>query len=248
MTFKNLAKTAIFIWVAFIGLVACEKEAIINLPPTQENVLSILPLGDSRVEGARPEYESYRYELWKNLVANDWSIDLVGTRKDEGHYANFNNLSFDADHEGTGGAQTSDILTTLAKIGSENIPQVILLGIGGNDLLDGQKTVAATIANIQEIIDILQTGNPQATIFLEQIAPGRSDFMTEATTAILNQFNEQIMEIGNAKTTTTSKVIIVNMAKDWSDDNMADEVHYNEVGAKVVADRYFEAMVANLNE
>lgn len=248
MTFKNLIKTAIFILVACIGLVACEKEATINLPPVQENVLSILPLGDSRVEGGRPDFESYRYELWKNLIANDWSIDFVGTRTDEGNYPNFNNQAFDTDHEGTGGAQTNDILETLAKIGTDNIPQIVLLGIGGNDLTVGKKTVAATIDNVNQIIEVLQNGNANVTIFLEQIAPGHSDYMTEELLRPFNQFNEQIIAVGNAKTTANSKVITINMAKDWSDDYMADEVHYNEAGAKVVADRYFEMMAANLEK
>ena len=48
---------------------ACNEDEIVVLPPVQDDVLSILPLGDSRVEGLRLEFESYRYELWKNLVA-----------------------------------------------------------------------------------------------------------------------------------------------------------------------------------
>ena len=141
-----------------------------------------------------------------------------------------------------------DIIATLNQIGLENIPDVVLLGIGGNDLLDGRRPVDETIASIHEIIDILQSGNESVSIFLEQIAPGRSDIMTEEVMTLLNQFNDEIIEVGNSRTTATSKVITINMAKDWSDDYMADEVHYNELGAKIVADRYFEAMKNNLNQ
>jgi len=38
------------------------------------------------------------------------------------------------------------------------------------------------------------------------------------------------------------------MASNWSDEYMADAVHYNEAGAKEVAGRYFEAMEMILGE
>jgi hypothetical protein len=38
--------------------------------PPNTNINKILPLGASRVEGAKPLYESYRYELWKDLKEN----------------------------------------------------------------------------------------------------------------------------------------------------------------------------------
>jgi len=226
---------------------ACNKEEIsTTLPPLQEDVLTILPLGDSRVEGNRPDYESYRYELWKNFVENNWPIDFVGTREDEGNYTAFQGTEFDRDHEGTGGAQTTDILRTLEAITPENTPPIVLLGIGGNDLLDGGKTVAQTISNIEEIIHLLQSRNEQITIFLEQIAPAKTNFMTDAFRNKLDQFNAQILAVGNAQTTVNSKIIVIDMAANWSDEYMADEVHYNEKGAKVVADRYFEAISATL--
>ena len=62
-----------------------------------------MPLGASRVQGNRPEYESFRYELWKDLIDNDWTFDFIGTQTDEATYPIYNNLSFDLDHEGRGG-------------------------------------------------------------------------------------------------------------------------------------------------
>ena len=79
---------------------------------------------------------------------------------------------------------------------------------------------------------------------MEQIAPARSDFMTPTLTQTLDQFNAQIITVAQSQTTPTSKIIVVNMAEDWSDTYMSDFVHYNEAGAKVVADRYFAALKA----
>ena len=34
-------------------------------------------------------YESYRYELWKKCIQNNYQIDFVGQQYDDGTYPNF---------------------------------------------------------------------------------------------------------------------------------------------------------------
>lgn len=249
---KNI-HIAILLIACLCSLIACTKEN--DLQPSKliitntENAVSILPLGDSRVEGNRPDFESYRYELWKKSVEQGFVIDFVGARSDESNYPDVMGQSFDRDHQGTGGAQTADILEFLNNIEVDtSVPDVVLLGIGGNDLTDGQKSVETTINNINQIIDWLQERNSKITIFLEQIAPARSDFMTSELTLVFHEFNKEIENIGLTQTTTNSNIVIIDMASNWSDAYMADEVHYNEAGAKEVAARYFEAMKIVLGE
>ena len=210
-------------------------------PAPTEAALQILPLGDSRVEGARPDFESYRYELWKNLRTNDWTVDLIGSRKDNASYPDFLDQCFDNEHEGTGGATTGDILNTLSNVEFEIAPEVVLLGIGGNDLLN-DIPVNQALNNIRQIVNTLQNEYGTVIIFIEQIAPGRSDFMTDEFTRSFDEFNRGVALLPDVLSTENSPVIIVDMATDWSDDFMADEVHYNEEGAKEVADRYFVAI------
>jgi lysophospholipase L1-like esterase len=205
---------------------------------------TILPLGDSRIEGAHPTYESYRYELWKNLVDRNWSFDFVGSKTEEGSYPSYNGLDFDLDHEGTGGAVTTDILATLqAVLTPATAPNVVLLGIGGNDLLGGS-TSATTIGNVNTIIDLLQENNAGITIFLEQIAPAMSSQMTPELIQLINEYNASILAVGLQQTNSTSSVFIVDMNSNWTDNYMADDVHYNEAGAKEIADRYMAAIEA----
>ena len=45
-------------------------------------------------------YESYRYELWKNLVENNYNFDFIGTQVDNGSYEDYDGQNFDVDHEG----------------------------------------------------------------------------------------------------------------------------------------------------
>ena len=74
---------------------------------------TIMPLGASRAEGARPLYESFRYELWKKLIENNKSFDYIGTQTDDASYPMFNNMDFDTDHEGRGGWTSGEILANL---------------------------------------------------------------------------------------------------------------------------------------
>lgn len=242
--FKNTIYMLFFSFI-LIQFSTCEKEN--PQPFINDGALRILTLGDSRVEGARPDYESYRYNLWKMLVDEDVDFDLTGSRLDEGSYPAYNGKEFDADHEGTGGAITDDILEIVqAVIERTGKPHIVLLGIGGNDLVEGS-TASRAIENITQIINQIQLLNDSATIIVEQIAPGLSSFMTPQITTVFNEFNMEIAKLSTQKSTPNSQVIVVNMAADWSDTYMADEVHYNEEGAQIVAQRYYDAMKPFLN-
>ena len=195
-------------------------------------------------------HHSYRYDLWKNMVESGWQFDLVGTKIDEWNYPTFMGLVFDANHEGTGGIQTSGILNELPGVlNSIDTPDVVLIGIGGNDLTDGGEPVPVPVANINEIIDILQSQNPNIFIFLEKIAPLSSEQMTSEFQSTLNNFNSQIDMIAQGQSDSMSTVIAVDMFSGFNDSHLtSDGIHYNEQGAKFVADRYYWSMQLHLDQ
>jgi lysophospholipase L1-like esterase len=223
---------------------ACEKDDDTTPKPQSNSINKILPLGASRVEGARPDFESYRYELWKDLKENDWTFDFIGTRSDEATYPAFNSMSFDIDHEGRSGSTSGEILNGLNDwLNQTGSPDIVLFSSpGGNDILDGQD-YNQTISNINAIIDALQTDNPNVTIIIEQLAPGRSDFMTAEYTNAFNQLNQDVLTIASDQTTTNSQVITVDMFTGFNDSHLADEIHYNEAGAEFIAIRYYNVLV-----
>lgn len=221
---KSILKSLLITLVLW-GAFACEEEEV------------------SGEEG----FESYRYELWKNLIDDGWQFDFIGTQVDEGNYPAYAAMNFDIDHEGIGGIETDGVLTNLNEVlNNAGSPDVVLLGIGGNDLL-ANDVPDDVINNINQIIDVLQTDNPNVTIFLEMIAPARSDAMSTEFTNGLTEFNSQITTVVSNQSNENSKVIAVDMNSNWMDEYMADDVHYNEAGAKVVADRYFAAINAELS-
>ena len=65
-------------------------------------------------------------------------FDLVGTNTDPRSYPTYQSLSFDPNHQGVGGHQTTDVLEELpGALSSIGTVDIVLLGIGGNDALEG---------------------------------------------------------------------------------------------------------------
>lgn len=229
--------------ILFIITNACKKDD--ESTPKQENISKnkILPLGASRVEGARPQYESFRYELWKDLKENSFEFDLIGTQTDDASYPVFGSDSFDNDHEGRGGWTSGEILNELGDWLNQTGPAdiVLLSSPGGNDALQGLPYSQA-VSNINSIIDILQADNPNVTIIIEQMAPGRSDIMTPELTDFFEQMQLEVVNISTNKTTSSSRVISVDMFTGFNDNLLADDVHYNGAGAEFIANRYFNIL------
>jgi lysophospholipase L1-like esterase len=240
---------SILIGVLLLMLHSCNKEEHLESPVENYSTNKILPLGASRVEGARPVFESYRYQLWKELIRNNWTFDFIGTQSDNAFYPRYNNQEFDNDHEGRGGITSDKIIAGLHDwLNQTGSPDIVLFSSpGGNDILIGQE-YNLVIFNINIIIDILQADNPNVTILIEQPAEGRSDFMTKAYTSAFNQLQEDILVIAKKQTTATSKVIAVDMFTGFKDNYLYDEVHYNKSGAGFIANRYYQELKKILKE
>ncbi len=230
--------------IVMMGLISCGDELIEQTNTnTNTTINKIMALGASRVEGNGPQYESFRYETWKDLIENNYSIDFIGTQNDPGSYPVIKNFNFDPDHQGRGGWTSGDILDQLeSDLNLAGTPDVVLFSSpGGNDALQNLPYDEA-IGNINEIVDILQDVNPNVTLIIEQMAPGRTDIMTEELLNYFNQLQDEILIIAKNKATTTSQVIAVDMFSGFTDAMLADDVHYNTKGAMFIAQRYFDVL------
>lgn len=240
---QHLFVRMVFLWLSLVIFISCreDSELVCEPPPITGQSLRILPLGDSRVEGdPSPDgYQSYRYYLWRTFQQQNWSIDFIGSKQSERTYPPVQNTCFDLDHEGTGGEVTAGILSTVENIDYDPAPDIVLLGIGGNDLLGEELSPQIVLKNVQAILQELQGRYPKVTIFVEEIAPARTDLMTPALTSRLSEFYQGISDLADQ---AGDQVINIDMHTDWSDSYMADEVHYNESGAREVANRYFQAI------
>lgn len=235
---KNL--TTIFIVSLILG---CSNDED-SPKPLSTSINKIMTLGASRVEGSRPDYESFRYNLWKNLIENNWTFDFIGTQSDQASYPSFNGLDFDIDHEGRGGWTSGEILDGLNDWLTETGPPDIVLfsSPGGNDALQ-ELSYSEAVSNISSIIDIIQSNNPNCIIIIEQMAPGHSNIMTSELTYFWNKIQQDVLDISENKTTSASQVIAIDMFSGFGDNFLADDVHYNEDGAVFIANKYYNVLV-----
>ena len=198
---------------------------------------------DSDSEG----YESYRYELWKKCIQNDYEIDFVGQQYDDGTYPNFMGASFDRDHEGIGGIESEGVLNNIEEVLLQsNHLDAVLLCIGGNDLLGGDDP-QTVIDNIGLIIEEIQNRFPNIIIFLEQIAPGNNEIMTNDFTQKLSEFNDLVYNTALTYSNQNSSVIAVDMSTNFTENLLADDVHYNQDGAVFIAEQYYSSISTIFN-
>ena len=240
--------------ITLLVFLSCKKTEKLPVPApiyscTDSSTYKIMPLGASRVVGNRPNFESFRYELWKYLSESGCSFDFIGTQIDDTSYPSFNGKYFDRDHEGRSGWVSEQILNELnVWLNETGAPDIVLFSSpGGNDGLQNL-AYKQTISNINAIIDELQSVNPKVTILIEQMAPGHSNIMTTELTSYFEQLNQDITTISNEQSTDSSKVIAIDMYSGFTDSMLADGVHYNKEGANFIATRYYNALINALDE
>ena len=182
---------------------------------------SIMPLGASRVQGSPPGYHSYRYKLWKKLRNNDWNIDFIGTQIDTELYPMVNDEEFDPHHEGHSGWTSGELLDELS------------------DWI---------MVNVVDIVEGLQEFNPEVTIIIEKMAPGHSAVMMGNLAVFHARLLNELDSIASALSTSTSQVLTIDMATGFTDDMLADPIHYNQDGATFIANKYYDALTPLLEE
>ena len=239
-----------FLLLFCVFIIACSDNEETGLPmdTPESTAINILPLGASRVQGARPVHESYRYELWQLIINAESNIDFIGNEIDASGYSDIMGQSFDRDHEGHGGFTSAQILARLEGwLEDIPVPDIVLFSSpGGNDALGGLPFENIQV-NVNAIIDMLQDRNPSVTIIIEKLAPARSDLMTGQLLDYFVRMQDEVDLIAADQTTDNSKVIVVDMATGFQDNMLADAVHYNTTGAKFIAVRYFTVLQDLLN-
>ncbi|MEK9614027.1 MAG: hypothetical protein VW080_08895 [Flavobacteriaceae bacterium] len=236
-------KNHLLFFVGILMFIFCDREEFSNPKPQSDSINKIMPLGASRVEGDSPEFESYRYELWKDLTDSGWIFDFIGTQSDGAYYPPYKGQNFDLDHEGRSGWTSEQILNEIEDwLNETGAPDIVLFSSpGGNDALEN-RPFDEVIMNIIGIIEILQKVNPTITILIEQMAPAHSESMTPDLTAYHKRLLEEVLTIAANQSTAFSKVIAVDMFSEFEDRFLADAEHYNQLGAKFIASKYFNVL------
>ena len=199
----------------------------------------IMPLGDSITNGSGSR-DSYRRPLWHMLTAAAIDADFVGSR-----VTAVPNPDFDLEHQGHSGWRADQFLENgmIANWAQTYLPDVVLIHLGTNDLLQGQG-VASTIVEIGQIIDSLRAANPMVIILVAQIIP-----MQNPTIPTVMELNLAIPALVASKDSADSPVRLVDQFSgfDAAGDTL-DGIHPNVGGEDKVAQEWFDAIQPLLAE
>lgn len=209
--------------------------------PTGPKRWRILPLGDSITSGV-PRCPTYRYWLWKKLSSSGYHFDFIGSQKThwtkrlKQRYADWN--TFDGDHEGHGGWKTDRMVRSLPDFLESYTPDVVLLHFGTNDVSSGDST-KSTLQELDQLIGILQQDNPEVVVLLAKIIPidGRRNSGVQA-------LNKGLDSIVAARRKGRAKMIVVDHFSGFDAKAQTfDGIHPNELGEKIMATRWYDALV-----
>ncbi|MBD3615426.1 MAG: hypothetical protein HUJ22_02555 [Gracilimonas sp.] len=210
-------------------------EVIASVP--ENKTVKIMPLGDSITEAF-----GYRLPLWNMLTGNGYSIDYVGSQS-EAHP----DLP-DTDHEGHGGWTIDDISAEVNGWLLTYQPDVVLLMIGTNDIAWWTSLSANQIADKHaHLVDQISNNiSPEAWILVGSIPPQSSEIVAPINidrSQLTIDFNQGVKERMQQRIDAGRNIIFVDIHSQLTLAHLADGIHPNEEGYKIIAETWYEALL-----
>ncbi|MEN6342446.1 MAG: SGNH/GDSL hydrolase family protein [Methanospirillum sp.] len=200
--------------------------------------VTILPLGDSITHGGTGDggilYPTYRAWLYQDLTALGYDVDFVGSLHQPAAPP-----GSDPDNEGHAAYTSAQVLAELSMwLQAYPPPQVVLIHLGTNDVLEGVPT-NVTIANLVSIIGVLRARNPTVTVLVAQIIPTS----VGSTNTAIEGLNREIAGL-SVLSTPQSPILVVDQytGYDGDADNQEGGVHPVTSGEKKMAYRWEGAL------
>ncbi len=201
----------------------------------------ILSIGDSITAGKHkvdPTPGAYRIKLWNNFVADGLNVNFVGSQ-----YNGPTNLK-DKEHEGHPG-WTINQITALVDNGllAKYQPDVVLLMIGTNDILRGDKT-STLKTELSQLIDQITGEQPNAHLLVSSIAPLDSSIKGKGRADIVKAYNDIIPQLVDQKAGQGQQITYVNAGGSLSlNDLVSDGVHPSAAGYNKLGKKWYDALV-----
>ena len=209
--------------------------------------VKVMPLGDSITQGVNDTlppggYPGYRAPLWDQLVLDGFDVDFVGSLVD-------GPASIDRNHEGHGGFRIDQILASLNSYLTAAGPDVILLHIGTNDLLQGA-SVDQTTQRLAELMDRIHELRPTAHLIVTSIISVRTPNVFNADPQLFAQYAANVAGLVGDRAALGWRISHLDMAglvgltqSEWD----SNGVHPNGPGYGKMAGVWYPALAAMLD-
>jgi len=211
----------------------------------------ILCLGDSITRGSGAGAQGgYRGPLQNMLKEARVECDFVGRYKTE-------SLP-DPEHDGDSGRRLVRMLKDKNAIAKKAFdanpnPDVVLLLIGINDLIENRNTPEATLARMGRLLDELAEYAPDAEIIVANLIPNASDdpvtgyapgkTYVNSEHKVL-EFNRALPAVVQSRKAQGIKVEWVDLHSRLTRADLADGIHPNKAGYDKIASAWFQALMS----
>ena len=209
--------------------------------------LKIMPLGNSITagRGSGPVDEEnedslltgYRYPLDTLLNTDKYNFDFVGSRND-GYLSGF---AFDFDNQGQPGQRIDQMNLFVTNYLTNNPPDLILLHIGTNDVLQDMPNIPDQLDTLLDTIDSYDTDIP---IIIARIINENNNVSGHA--AALTAYNVSLQNLVNTRIGNGDKLLVVDMEPvlDYSAStpDFFDKWHPNPTGYGKMAPVWYSAL------
>lgn len=188
---------------------------------SQGQPIRVMPLGDSITAGSNAG--GYRAPLLSALTTASLDVDFVGGES--------RGAGFDADHEGHSGWTDDQIAAQTAWFLNRTPADIVLLHIGTNGLNPDP-------SGVEQILDAVDSVDEDIVVVLALIID------RAVHEPMVTQFNDNIAAMAISRMAAGDRILLVDMedALTYPDD-LADNVHPNEVGYAKMAGVWLPAVV-----
>lgn len=194
--------------------------------------INIMPLGDSITFGVgSSDLGGYREPLWNKMEATGWDTRFVGSQQSGPASL------LERHNEGHSGWRIDQISAHITSWLQAARPQIILLHIGTNDILQGASPVVAE-ARLSYLLSQITTDDPQAEIIVAQIIP----LIRLGRNANVIAYNNAIPGIVRAFDAQGKHIFSVDMYDAIPISDLIDGVHPSSLGYASMATVWYTAL------
>ena len=221
-----------------LALPSCVKatESFSARPVLMQGGIRIMPLGDSITFGVRSSSGGgYRLPLWDEFAAAHLHVIFVGSR-------NSGPASLpDTANEGHPGWRIDQISTHVVAWLQKYQPQIILLQIGTNDIIQNYH-VATAPQRLFALLTLIVTTLPDATLIVAEVTPLGNPRLN----AEIISFNRTIPPMVNTLRAQGRHVRYVDMYDAVPVSDIHDRIHPNDQGYSLMASVWYRTLLPML--
>jgi lysophospholipase L1-like esterase len=204
--------------------------------PPHEPAIRVMPLGDSLTDGYNIP-GGYRIRLASVFETDGVAFDFVGSLQ------NGPERLQDHDHEGHSGYRIDEISTLVVGWLRRYTPDVVLLMIGTNDVVQGHRLSTAP-ERLGRLIDLIATTLPSAHVFVASIPPIGGPPNAERVEA----FNAEVTGVVDSRIDEGIDVTYVDINSVIEPSDLhTDYTHLDASGHRKVADEWYRALGPTLS-